>query len=274
MVRHVAGEGSRPRWRPSAVSQALRAIRLDDAPLPPAPPPSSADYRLRVAYDAATRERAYRLAYRVYRTSGFADPHPDEHCVNAYDTRPDTFVMLAEDAAGRAAATVTLVFDAGAQGLPCDEIFAEELAPLRRDARRLAEVTRLAMAPEQAGGKTLLLHLFSAIFVFARRVRRFDDFVIEVNPRHAPFYQRLLGFEPLGPERPCPRVKGAPALLLRLDLQRFDERVQNLESTAGESTRNRDLKLNFALARTAQTEVWLAQTLIAKQPAAPGAGQK
>lgn len=257
MVRHVAGEG--PRWRPSAVSQALRAIRLDDAPLPPAQPPSP-DYRLRVAHDAATRERAYRLAYRVYRTSGFADPHPDERCVNAYDTRPDTFVLLAEDAEGRPAATVTLVFDAGAQGLPCDEIFAEELAPLRRDARRLAEVTRLAMAPEQAGGKTLLLHLFSAIFVFARRVRRFDDFVIEVNPRHAPFYQRLLGFEPLGPERPCPRVKGAPALLLRLDLAHSERESDGRDARPRSEPWQRMFQQIIRLQGKAANGRWLAQT--------------
>lgn len=270
MVRHVAGEDPRPRWRPSAVSQALRAIRLDEEPLLPALTPSI-DYRLRVAHDDATRERAYRLAYRVYRTSGFADPHPDERCVNAYDACPDTFVLLAEDAEGRAAATVTLVFDAGGQGLPCDEIFASELDPLRRDARRLAEVTRLAMAPEQAGGKTLLLHLFSAIFVFAYRIRRFDDFVIEVNPRHAPFYQRLLCFDLLSPERPCPRVNGAPAQLLRLDLHRFDDHVRNLEHVDAQNTQHRDLKLTFALAKTAQAEAWLAHAVPARLTAANGA---
>lgn len=259
MVRHVTGEGPRPRWRPSAVSQALRAIHLDEKPLPAAPPPTT-DYRLTVAHDAATRERAYRLAYRVYRSSGFADPHPDERCVNNYDARPDTFVLLAEDAAGRSAATVTLVFDAGGQGLPCDEIFAEELAPLRRDTRRLAEVTRLAMAPEQAGGKTLLLHLFGAIFVFARRVRHFDDFVIEVNPRHAPFYQRLLGFEPLGPERPCPRVKGAPALLLRLDLAHSEREFDGQDARPRNAPWQRMFK-QFSLIQESKTnERWLAQT--------------
>lgn len=260
MVRHVAGDGPRPCWRPSAVSQALRAIRLDEAPLPPAPAPASADYRLRVANDDATRERAYRLAYRVYRASGFADPHPDERCVNTYDARPDTFVLLAEDAAGRAAATVTLVFDAGAQGLPCDEIFAEELAPLRRDAHRLAEVTRLAMAPEQAGGKTLLLHLFSAIFVCARRVHRFDDFVIEVNPRHAPFYQRLLGFEPLGPERPCPRVNGAPALLLRLDLAHSERETDGYDVRPRNEPWQRMFQQIARLQDNAAGGRWLAQS--------------
>ena len=41
------------------------------------------------------------------------------------------------------------------------------------------------------------------------------NFVIEVNPRHAVFYKRMLGFTKLGEERQCPRVN-APAILLRL----------------------------------------------------------
>jgi hypothetical protein len=38
------------------------------------------------------------------------------------------------------------------------------------------------------------------------------------------FYQRSLGFEPLGKERMCPRV-GAPAILLRLDLDYANEQI-------------------------------------------------
>ena len=37
--------------------------------------------------------------------------------------------------------------------------------------------------------------------------------LIEVNPRHVPFYRRALGFEPIGPERTNRKVN-APAVLL------------------------------------------------------------
>lgn len=262
MVRHKVPDSSRTHLRPSAVSQALRSIRLDEDPGPVAATQKS-DFNLLVARDDASRDRAYRLAYRVYRASGFADSSTDERCVNAFDARPDTFVLLVEDTACRAAATVTLVFDgdrAETPGLPCDEIFAEELAPLRREGRKLTEVARLVMAPEQAGGKTLLLSLFRTIFAYTYRIRKFDDFVIEVNPRHAPFYQRLLCFDLLGPERPCPRVNNAPARLLRLNLKRFDEQVRNLQHVDSQSTRHRDLKFTFAPEKISQAEAWLSQT--------------
>ena len=42
----------------------------------------------------------------------------------------------------------------------------------------------------------------------------FDYVVIEVNPRHVRYYERMLGFEVIGPERMNPRVE-APAVLLR-----------------------------------------------------------
>ena len=45
-----------------------------------------------------------------------------------------------------------------------------------------------------------------------------SDAVIEVNPRHARYYQRTLGFRQIGELRQCQRVE-APAVLLhrRLD---------------------------------------------------------
>jgi hypothetical protein len=42
-----------------------------------------------------------------------------------------------------------------------------------------------------------------------------------VNPRHAGFYEKILGFAVVGAERICPRVN-APALLMRLDLLALD----------------------------------------------------
>jgi len=41
--------------------------------------------------------------------------------------------------------------------------------------------------------------------------------LIEVNPRHVRFYERMLGFEQVAEERLDPAVQ-APAVLLRLDL--------------------------------------------------------
>ena len=101
------------------------------------------------------------------------------------------------------------------------------------------EVTRLAIAPEHTHSKLLLVRLFNFIYIFARKVKGYDDFVIEVNPRHVAYYRRLLGFEVAGSERPCPRVQGAPAVLLRLDLAYPETEVRRIGGAghgAGERT--------------------------------------
>lgn len=213
--------------RPSAVSQALRAIHEEveretegwDAP-------ESAGYRFLVAHSAPFRASAIALAHRVYAASGYvsADTAPE---ATAWDERPETFTLLAQDAAGRDVGTLSLVFD-GPAGLPCDELYAGELAPLRAQGRQLVEVTRLAIGKAHASSKLLLVRLFNFIYIHARRMRGYDDFVIEVNPRHVTYYIRLLMFQALGPGRPCPRVNGAPAVLLRLPLETAEAAVRRV----------------------------------------------
>jgi hypothetical protein len=228
--------------RPSAVSQILRAISADlehaaaewdisdeEDTLP--------GFHMLVAADRRTRQRAYALAHRVYQGRGYVS-NDQNLIVNHYDTSPQTLTLLAHDDDGRDAATISLVFDSPA-GLPCDEIYGHELNQLREQGRRLVEVTRLAIDEEHQRSKTLLVRLFNFIYAFARRVRGFDDFVIEVNPRHVNYYRRLLIFEQAGPERPCPRVQGAPAVLLRLDLsvpEREIRRVGGKGAVANERT--------------------------------------
>jgi hypothetical protein len=151
--------------------------------------------------------------------------------VSAHDAYAGTFTLLAEDASGRAAATISLVFDSSSAGLPCDEIYADKLDDLRASGCMLSEVTRLAIDQEHAHSRALLVNLFILCSVFARRVMSYTDFVIEVNPRHTAFYRRMLSFEPAGPERPCPRVQDAPAVLLRLDLAQQEREIGHLAGT-------------------------------------------
>jgi hypothetical protein len=47
---------------------------------------------------------------------------------------------------------------------------------------------------------------------------------IEVNPRHAPFYRRKLGFEMVGEQKMCRRVQ-APAVLLHQKLSYIAEQI-------------------------------------------------
>ena len=60
--------------------------------------------------------------------------------------------------------------------------------------------------------------------IFAYRIHRATDLFIEVNPRHAAFYRRKLGFSVVGGEKICRRVN-APAILLHQELRSICEQV-------------------------------------------------
>lgn len=215
----ITGKTRRVR-RSTAVSQALRAIQ-EAIEAPPDrwpiedPRNSETRYSIRVAADRASREKAYRLAYEVYEQKGYASDHTAKWIVGHHDARLDTLTLLVEDNQGKAIATASLVSD-GPEGLPSDAIFSEELNALRKTGRKIVEVTRLAIAEEHQHVRSILLRLINFLFIYELEIQHATDVVIEVNPRHAGFYKRFVLFNEVGPARSCPRVKGAPAVLLHL----------------------------------------------------------
>lgn len=248
--------------RPSAVSQALRAIsnEIDGEKKQSLISGDSAhtDYHIRVASDRNSRQRAYALAHRVYREAGFA-PSGSTLCVAPYDLSPQTLTLLAEDNAGNDCATISVVFDTS-EGLPCDEIYRQEVDALRAQGCLMAEVTRLAINETCVGAKKLLLHLFNYSYIFSRIVRGNSDLIVEVNPRHVSYYQRILRFQQAGPQRPCSRVQGAPAVLLRLSFPEIEATVKGKGCTGGRDLNGRRLH-RYPYSNTEEEEVagFLAQ---------------
>lgn len=151
-------------------------------------------------------------------------------------------------------ATLTLGLDAP-DGLMADTLYRDEIDALRQGGGRVCEVTRLAIDPEHSS-HDVMAGMFQIVYVLARLVHRMTDLVIEVHPRHAGFYRRMLGYRVLGPERICPRV-GAPAVLMHMSQQEVDELI---ERHAGrDSTESRSLYRLFA----SPAELMTLQTAIA-----------
>ena len=115
--------------------------------------------------------------------------------------------------------TLTVGMDIG-QGLYADELYKAEIDRLRAEGRKVAEFTKLAVDTKRAS-KQVLASLFHISYIHLRRLWRYTDMVIEVNPDHVDFYQRMLGFVDFGPERHCARVN-APAVLLWLEADKVD----------------------------------------------------
>ena len=107
--------------------------------------------------------------------------------------------------------TITVSFD-GPKRLNADEAFAPEVEKLRSHGKRLCEFTKLAVDPT-VGTKRVLASLFHVAYIVAHRIRGHDMLLIEVNPRHVRYYERMLGFTVLSEER-MNRSVNAPAVLL------------------------------------------------------------
>lgn len=148
-------------------------------------------------------ERLY--ARRGYRTSAPAQQVESPHRV-----------VFAGANRGQVIATITLGLDSPA-GLLVDELYGPEVAVFRRMKRRICELSAFAVDP-QYSSHGVLSALFYLAYLYGRTLHRVSDAVIEVNPRHAGFYERVFGFRRIGDVRQCPRVE-APAVLMHLDLE-------------------------------------------------------
>ena len=123
------------------------------------------------------------------------------------------------------AGTLSVRFDS-AQGLGADETFKVEVDRLRAKGGFVCEYTRLAIAAETPSSSVLAL-LIRLAFMVSRGLKAATDTVIEINPRHSRFYQRVLDFNVISSLRVCPRVQ-APALLLHWDLCGIESSLQRL----------------------------------------------
>lgn len=171
------------------------------------------EFKVRLATTEDRRKSASLLIEKMYAWRGYGAE------ALGRDPNKITLVAYQED---RVVGTLTLGIDSP-QGLVVDELYKCETDGLRAEGRRLCDITRLAV-DQDIKSKSVLAALFHLSFIYGRNIHQATDFLIEVNPRHVLFYQRMLGFEPIGEERVCPRVN-APAILLRLDLAHADRQI-------------------------------------------------
>jgi hypothetical protein len=102
-----------------------------------------------------------------------------------------------------------------ADGLAIDRTFSEELQRFRSEAdSQLCELTKLAFDPSP-NSRPLLAALFHVIYIYGMQHYDCTDLFIEVNPRHVRFYEVMLGFSRLGPQKENGTVK-APSQLMHI----------------------------------------------------------
>jgi hypothetical protein len=159
-------------------------------------------FKIRLARSRGFQKGAGTLVERRYTDRGYQIPGQNED--------PNLFTFVAYDE-GKLVGTVSIRLDSEA-GLSADSLYKGEIDDLRNAGCKICEFTRLAV-DVKAVSKPVLAGLFHTAYLYASEVRGYNFAVIEVNPRHVPFYAKALSFEPIGPERMNTRVN-APAILL------------------------------------------------------------
>lgn len=171
-------------------------------------------FNIRLANSKNIREKAESLIKKKYSWRGYSFNE-------RLTTGSNKITLIADDTRGRTVGTMTLCLDKQT-GLPADENFFAELDELRSQGHKISEPSKLAIE------ENIPKHLFAAMihiaYIYAYKIHRCTDWVIEINPRHAAFYKKMLGFQNYGKDRICTRVN-APATLMRLRLEHMAEQI-------------------------------------------------
>jgi hypothetical protein len=172
---------------------------------------------IRTAVDPHHRRRASSLIQRRYAWRGYSSSPLQRQEAGRVTFTAGTHEMTV--------ATLTAGLDSDA-GLYVGKLYPEEVGALRAEGRKLCEFTRLAV-DESVRSHNVLASIIHVAFMYVINLHRCTDVLIEVNPRHVRFYQRMLGFERAAGERLDPAVN-APAVLLRLDLAHCAREISRL----------------------------------------------
>lgn len=172
--------------------------------------------------------------------------------------RRDSAITLDAHDTEKVMGTLTVRMETRDSGLLADALYQTEIDRYRRAGGKVCEVSKLAVDPRY-GSKELMAALFQLAYLYAHVINNVTDAFIEVNPRHAGFYKRMLGFTQVGELRTCPRVN-APAVLLHLELACMREQIA-MHSGRGPVSREKTLYPYF-LRCTA--EDWIDRALLAR----------
>ena len=175
-------------------------------------------FKIRAADCDGRRSSANILVSRMYAWRGYQSTVAPAAAVDSNNR----ITLIAEDH-NDTIGTMSIGFDRP-EGLFVDDLFPAEVEALRREGRRICEFTKLAV-DGVVRSKRVLASLFHVAYIYAHRLKGFDCLLIEVNPRHVRYYEKMLGFKTIGPERLNRRVN-APAVLLCLDFAHAHAQIE------------------------------------------------
>jgi hypothetical protein len=212
-------------------------------------------FKIRAADSYVRRASANNLIRHRYAWRGY-------HVVSLPEDQTANRITLTASEEEQTIGTITIGLDC-ADGLACEDIFGDKIGGLRADGQRICEFTKLAIDP-LAGTKRVLAALFHVAYIVAHRLRGYDTLVMEVNPRHVRYYERMLGARVLCEER-LNRSVNAQAVLLVID---FDYIRQQIGEFAGQPERSNNERSLYPFAFSLAEEAGIIGRMMkAQRPA-------
>jgi hypothetical protein len=172
------------------------------------------DFHIKFAVTQSQLDAANRLVEKMYQSRGYQIEH-----IQNNEFLSKTLVV---ETAGEVVGTMAVCLD-GEQGLPADENYRDKLDELRAMNRKICEPSRLAIRRNLP--HRVFASMMHASYLFSHKMHGCTDYLIEVNPKHASFYKKMLGFQEFGGLRTCTRVH-APAVLLKLECVTIDKQLK------------------------------------------------
>lgn len=235
-------------WRPRTGGMAVRST---DIGLLPDGPPGPRRFKIKTAEAEGLRGMVDHLLKSRYSWRGYRQVSlPTDQSVHRF-----TLAAIESEAT---IGTITVGFD-GAHGISAESTFADEVAVLRAGGRRLCEFTKLAIDP-MVGSKRVLAALFHVAYIVAYRIRHYDTLLIEVNPRHVGYYQRMLGMRVVANERINASVD-APSVLLCADFSYIMAQIGEYGGNPGRT----DTRSLYPFAFTLSEEAAIMAKLLRRQ---------
>ena len=210
--------------------------------------PERRTFQIESNHTPVRRQSANELLKERYAWRGY-------HSVSLPEDLSGSHFSLSATREGKTIGTMTVGFE-NTNVLNCEDAFAEEVHTLRASGRRLCEFTRLAVDPG-VGTKAVLAALFHVAYIVAHRLRGVDTLLMEVNPRHVRYYERMLGARVFGSERLNTKVN-APAVFLTIDFEYVKSQIEAFAGRPEAAVGERSL---YALAFTRQEEAGIIARL-------------
>ncbi len=178
---------------------------------------------IRVASTLPEAVEAWRMVYQRYLATGLIAANPYRLHTAAEAVSPGT-TTICEHRGQKLRRTISCYLDSR-RGVPLDAVYPTALAQARARGERLGEIGLLAECPaagDASATRIQDLFAFMRYPIYALYHQGASQVVIGVHPRHARFYERLLGFEIAGPVVSYPRLLDRDVVLLRFDTARLD----------------------------------------------------